>query len=109
MAKPIDVTDYSFDPEVLKCDIPVLADFWAEWCGPCHLITPSLEEIAHEYEDQVKVVKLDIDENPLATSNYAVLSIPTLILFKFGQPVVRLTGAAPKEAILEQIKPYFDQ
>ena len=109
MATPVDVVDTSFDAEVLKCDIPVLADFWAEWCGPCKMIAPHVEAIAAEYDDQIKVVRLDIDENPTVASQYSILSIPTLVLFKFGQPVERIIGAVSKEAILNKIKPHFDQ
>ena len=109
MATLMNVADTSFDAQVLKCDIPVLADFWAEWCGPCHAITPHLDAIATDYEGQIKVVKLDIDANPTVTAQYQVLSIPTLILFKFGQPVARIIGAVSKEEILKQITPYLDE
>ena len=105
MTTLVSVMDTSFDAQVLKCDIPVLADFWAEWCGPCLAIAPHLADIAADYEGRLKVVKLDIDTNPTVASNYAVLSIPTLILFKFGQPVARITGAVSKQEILEQILP----
>ena len=108
MLAPINVVDSSFDAQVLKCDIPVLTDFWAEWCGPCHAIVPYLNEIAAEYEDRIKIVKLDIDANPTVASQYQVLSIPTLILFKFGQPVVRIVGAVPKEEIVKKILPFLD-
>jgi thioredoxin 1 len=108
MATPVYVTDANFDAEVLKCDIPVLTDFWAEWCGPCKAIGPHLDKIAAEYEGKIKVVKLDVDTNPLAASTYSVLSLPTLILFKFGQPVERLTGTQTQKAILQKITPYLD-
>lgn len=109
MAKSTHVIDTSFDAEVLKCDIPVLTDFWAEWSAPCKRVAAYVEEIAEEYAGKVKVAKLDIDDNPMVTSQYSVLSIPTLILFKFGQPVERLTGDIPKATILEKIRPYFDE
>lgn len=102
-------TDNSFDPEVLKCDIPVLADFWAEWCEPCVAMEPFLEEIAAEKDERVKIVKVDIESNPNTTANYGVLTIPTLILFKNGQEVVRLNGFQAKDAILDKIQPHFDQ
>ena len=109
MANLVTVVDTSFDAQVLKCDIPVLTDFWAAWSGPSKAVDPHLEAIAADYEGKVKVVKLDIDDNPMVTSNYSVLNVPTLILFKFGQPVERLTGTPSKEMILQKIKPYFDE
>jgi thioredoxin 1 len=108
MAIIVDITDYSFDPEVLKCDIPVITDFWAEWCGPCKAVARYLEAIATEYDGQLKVTRLDIDANPTVTSNYGVLSLPTLILFKNGQPIERMVGALSKEKMLEKILPYLD-
>ncbi len=108
MATVTDVVDTSFDPEVLKCDIPVLTNFWAVWSGPSKKIKGYLEEIATEYEGQVKVVNVDIDDNPMTTSQYSVLTIPTLILFKFAQPVERMTEITSKEMILERINPYLD-
>ena len=107
MAEPVTVTDDSFDAEVLKSDLVILTDFWAEWCAPCRRIAPFLHEIAEEYEGRVKVVKLDIDANPNVTSNYGVLSIPTVIVFKNGQPVERIVGAAPKQKYIDAIKPYL--
>ena len=93
---------------MLKSDLLVVTDFWAEWCRPCRTIAPFLEEIALEYQAQVKVAKLDIEANPEATSKYGVLSLPTVILFKNGQPVERIIGAAPKQKFVEAIKPYLN-
>ena len=108
MALIVDVTDNSFDAEVLKCDIPVVTDFWAEWCRPCKAVAKHLDEMAAEYEDQIKVSRLDIDANPIITAAYGVLSLPTLILFKNGQPVERIVGASSKEALRAKILPYLD-
>jgi thioredoxin 1 len=108
VATIVNVTDYSFDPEVLKCDIPVLADFWAEWCMPCVALEPHLQEIAAEYSERLKIVKLDIEQNPNITAYYNVYTIPTLILFKTGLEVERLNGAQSKAALLEKILPHLD-
>jgi thioredoxin len=94
------VTEQTFEQEVLKSETPVLVDFWAEWCGPCHAIAPVLDEIANE-RDELKVVKLNIDEEPAVAQRYGVMSIPTLILFKDGEPQAAAVGAMPK-AMLEQ-------
>lgn len=108
MATLVQVSDNSFDAEVLKCDIPVIADFWAEWCGPCKTVDAYLGEIAQQYPEQLKIVKVDIESNPVVTSNYNVLNLPTLILFKFGQPVERMVGTMPKQTILDKVLPYLD-
>ncbi len=94
------VTEQTFEQEVLGSEQPVLVDFWAEWCGPCHAIAPVLDEIATE-RDELKVVKLNIDEQPAVAQRYGVMSIPTLILFKDGEPVAAAVGAMPK-SMLEQ-------
>jgi thioredoxin 1 len=90
------VSDQSFDADVLKSDVPVVVDFWAEWCGPCKMIAPALEEIATAMGSKVKIVKINIDENPQAPSKYGVRGIPTLMLFKGGQVASTKVGAAPK-------------
>jgi thioredoxin len=95
------VSDATFEQEVLKSNEPVVVDFWAEWCGPCKMIAPALEEIAGTLDGKVKIVKLNVDENPATASKYGIMSIPTLMLFKNGELASRQIGAAPK-AKLEQ-------
>lgn len=98
------VTDASFDSDVLGATDPVVVDFWAEWCGPCRMISPALEEIASEMNGKVKIAKLNIDENPQTAVKYGVRSIPTLILFKNGEPTSMQVGAAPKGRLADWIK-----
>jgi thioredoxin 1 len=93
------VTDASFQADVLDSSKPVLVDFWAEWCGPCRMIAPALEELSSELGDKVEIVKLNIDENPEAPSKYGVRGIPTMILFKGGAPAATKVGAEPKSRI----------
>jgi len=93
------VTDASFHADVISAEHPVLVDFWAEWCGPCRMIAPALEEISRELEGQVTVAKLNIDDNPDAPAKYGVRGIPTMILFKNGEPAATKVGAAPKSAL----------
>ncbi len=108
MAKPVVVTDETFKNEVLESDRPVLVDFWAAWCGPCRMIAPFVEQIANEYEDVLKVAKMDVDENPAVPGRYSIISIPTLMVFKNGELVHRLVGAKPKNAIVAEISPYLE-
>ncbi len=95
----IEVTDETFEAEVVKSDIPVVVDFWAEWCGPCKQIGPSLEELSNEYNGQVKIVKVNVDDNPVSPSKLGVRGIPALFLFKDGKMISSKTGAAPKSVL----------
>ena len=96
MAKPIDITDDAFDKEVLQADTPVIVDFWATWCGPCKMIAPILEELAGEYAEKVKIVKIDVDSNSQTAGKYNIMSIPSLLFFKNGEMVDQVVGAIPK-------------
>ena len=100
-----EVTDNNFQAEVLESEVPVLVDFWAPWCGPCRMVAPVVEEIAKEQAGKLKVVKLNTDENQQTSIQYNVLSIPTLIVFKNGQEVKRVTGAYPKKRLEAEIEP----
>jgi thioredoxin 1 len=102
-ANTVAVTDDSFDRDVLQSKQPVLVDFWAEWCGPCKMIAPALEEIAGEYKDRLTVAKVNIDDNPMVPNNYAVRGIPTLILFKDGKPAATKVGALPKSQLKDWV------
>jgi thioredoxin 1 len=102
-----DVTDGTFESEVLGSTTPVLVDFWAEWCGPCKAVSPIVEEIGKDKEGQLRVVKLNTDDNPGATRTYGVMSIPSLILFKGGEEVARVVGVKPKNLILADLEPHL--
>ena len=102
------VTDQSFATDVLGAGKPVLVDFWAEWCGPCRMIAPALEEIAGEIGDKVDIVKLNIDENPDTPTRYGVRGIPTMVLFKDGKPVAQKVGAAPRSQIQQWLEAEID-
>ena len=101
------VTDGSFKADVLESPLPVLVDFWAPWCGPCRMVAPVVEEIAQQYDGQVKVVKLNTDENPNTASQYGIRSIPTLMIFKGGQRVDMVVGAVPKSTLATTLEKYL--
>ena len=102
-----DVTDQDFEDRVLHSETPVLVDFWAEWCVPCHMVSPVVEEIGRDKGERLEVAKLNIDENPEITRKYGVMSIPTLMLFKDGQEMARVVGARGKDALLREIDPHI--
>lgn len=102
--KTLPTTDQNFEKDVLQSSVPVLVDFWAEWCGPCRALGPKLEEIAEEMSDKIKIAKLNVDENPTMPAKYGVRGIPTLILFKDGQEIDQIVGNHPKENIVALLK-----
>lgn len=103
MAEPIEVKEENWVSEVMNSDLPVLVDFWAEWCGPCKMIAPSVHDMAVEYDGKLKVGKLDVDSSPAVAVQYGVRSIPALIFFKGGKPVDQIIGAVPKGALKKRI------
>ena len=99
MADPIDISDDTFQSEVIESDVPVLVDFWADWCGPCKMVAPVVKDLAGEFDGRVKVAKMDVDTNPNTPTQYGVRSIPTLLIFKGGAPVDQVVGAVPKSVL----------
>lgn len=104
MAKPIELTEDTFEDEVLNADNPVLVDFWAEWCGPCRMVGPIVEELADEYEGKAKIGKVDVDSNPSISTKYGIRSIPSLLIFKDGEVVDQIVGAVPKSKLKKQLE-----
>ena len=107
MGKPQVVTDQSFEQEVLKADTPVLVDFWATWCGPCRMVAPVLEEVASEQGEKIRVVKLDVDANPITAGRFGVRAIPTMIVFKNGREADRIVGYHPKPQLMQKLTPHL--
>ena len=108
MAKPFEVTDETFEEEVLQATEPTLVDFWAVWCGPCRMVAPVVEEIADDYDGRLRVAKMDVDSNRQTPGKYGISGIPTLILFKDGAEATRIVGFRPKDMMVEELQPHID-
>ena len=104
MAHPIEITDDTFNEEVVNADTLVLVDFWADWCGPCKMIAPMVEELAEEFEGKIKFTKLDVDSNPQSATNFGIRGIPTLLIFDDGKPVDQVVGAVPKSVLKKRLE-----
>ena len=103
MSKPVEIEEAKFEESVLKAATPVLVDFWAPWCGPCRMVAPVVDELAEEYGDRVGFIKINVDDNPKIASQYGVMSIPTLIIFKDGTPVSNIVGFRPKNELKKSL------
>ena len=108
MSTHVNVTDATFQTEVLESEVLTVTDLWAEWCGPCKRLAPILDEIATEYPTQIKIAKLDVDENPNIPTQFGVMGIPTLLVFKNGQLLEQITGFLPKERLLNKLLPHLN-
>ena len=109
MSKPTSVDDSNFDQMVLKAERPVLVDFWAIWCKPCLMVAPIIDELAEEYSDKINFVKVDVDHNPKTAASYGIMSIPTLLIFKNGEPVSHIVGLRPKEELKRSLEDALEQ
>ena len=108
MADLLEVTDKTFQSDVLEANQPMLVDFWAAWCGPCKMVAPVVEEIAEEYSDNLRVAKMDVDSNRETPASYGIQGIPTLILFKDGEEATRIVGFRPKNGMMEELRPHLE-
>ena len=109
MSEPVEVTDSSFQSEVLKSSTPVLVDFWAEWCAPCLMVAPVIEELAQQYAGKFKFCRLNVDSNSATTAQYGIMSIPTLLLFNQGKLMDQIVGAVPKQQLVPRLEILLDQ
>jgi len=107
MGEVVHLTDVNFEAEVFKSTLPTLVDFWAAWCGPCKMIAPVVDQLAKEHDGKLRIAKVDVDQNPTLATRFGVMSIPTLILFKNGEPAERLVGYMPKEKLVDRLKPHL--